>query len=126
VLGVSAEAHILSWFRPVLDRRLDADSRQLSRRIGRRVRLAGMLEARRTAPTRSGQEMLFLTFDDEWGLFEVTVFPDAARPMRSRLDGYGPYVIAGVVDRQHGCVTVTADRITLWDAPEVVAIAGSA
>jgi len=54
--------------------------------------------------------MMFLTMEDEFGVFEATVFPNAFAAIGT-LDRYGPYVVTGKVDRQYGSVTVTADRV---------------
>jgi DNA polymerase III alpha subunit len=91
----------------------DADSRDLPARVGRIVRIAGMLEAQRTAATQEGHEMMFLTMDDEYGIFEVTLFPDICRAIGGSLGRYGPYVVAGKVEEQYGAVTITAQRVEL-------------
>ncbi len=112
ILGVSIDGHVMAWFRPVLAGRVDADSRDLPHRVGRRVRLAGVVEARRsTAAGTDGKPMMFLTLDDEFGLFEVTVFPDILARAHPRLDRYGPYLVTGRVEDQYGSLTVTAERV---------------
>lgn len=58
--------------------------------------------------------MLFLTMDDEWGLFEVTVFPDAARELPRNFERYGPYLVTGRVDRQYDSIGVAAETVTGW------------
>jgi DNA-directed DNA polymerase III PolC len=111
VLGISVREHIMSLYRPTLANLVNTDTRGLSRRVGQPVRIAGVMEARRTTRTQSGETMLFLTLEDEHGMFEATVFPSALRGMRAKLAGPGPYRISGRVDDQHGCVSVTADAV---------------
>ncbi len=113
LLGLSVGEHIMSLYRPSLVGLVDADSRELPGRIGRELRIAGVLEARRSAPTRKGGTMMFLTLDDEFGLFEATVFPDAVAGIRSALDRYGPYRITGRVEEQYGSITINARRVEL-------------
>ncbi|MFW6061485.1 MAG: hypothetical protein ACOC93_01630, partial [Planctomycetota bacterium] len=110
VLGITPREHIMRILRPMVAKYVDADSRHLRRRIGRRVRLAGVVEARRTTPARNGGEVLFVTLADEYGLAEVTLLPDARRQTDLRFDRYGPYVVEGVVDEQYDSVSVTAER----------------
>ena len=105
----------MALHRPALASRVDTLSRDLSRRIGQVVRIAGVLEAQRTARTQNGRDMTFLTMEDEFGLFEATVFPDAHGAVGA-LDRYGPYIVAGKVQEQYGSVTVTARRVTLGRA----------
>ena len=114
-LGVSAREHIMALYRFALPEEADTLSAELPDRIGRRVRIAGVLEAQRTARTQTGQTMMFLTLDDEHGLFEATLFPNACAAV-GVLDRYGPYVIAGRVEEQYGSVTVTAESVTLHRA----------
>jgi len=118
ILGFSIREHILAVFRERLAGLTDADSRDLPRRIGRKVRVAGVLEAHRTTPTQRNQTMRFLTLDDEYGLFEATVFPGVSRGLDGSLDKYGPYVIEGKVQEQYDAITVIADRVTLPAARE--------
>ena len=118
ILGVSLREHVMGLFRPSLRAKVDADSRSLSQRVSGRVRIAGVLEAYRTTRTSRGETMSFLTLDDEWGLFEVTVFPDARRRSRVNFNRYGPYVVSGRVEEQYDCVTVTADNISVHQLHE--------
>ena len=111
ILGVSVREHIMALHRRALASRVDTRSADLPRRTGQVVRIAGVLEARRTTRTRNGRDLTFLTLEDELGLFEVTVFPDACRAVGS-LDRYGPYLVTGTVQEQYGSVTVTARRVT--------------
>ena len=55
--------------------------------------------------------MEFLTLDDEDGVFEVTVFPNAYRRLRGRISGLGPYIVTGRVEDQYGARTVSASEI---------------
>ena len=111
MLGFSVRDHIMSLYRPWLAGLVDVASRDLPGLVGRRVRIAGVLETRRTAQTRRDETMMFLTFDDEDGLFEATVFPDACRRLSTEFTRYGPYVVAGRVEEQYDSITVTAESI---------------
>ena len=113
ILGITTRQHIMAQYRPGLARSVDIDSRHLTQSIGRRVRIAGVLEAHRTARTSNGTTMQFLTMDDEFGLFEVTLFPNTIRAAQRILGGYGPYIIIGRTDQQYGTITVSAQSISL-------------
>jgi len=110
ILGLSVREHPMALARPRVAGQVDADSRDLPAAVGRRVCIAALLEARRTTETARGQPMGFLTFDDEFGLFEVTVFPDAQQAV-GPLHAYGPYVITGRVESQYDEITITADSV---------------
>jgi len=116
-LGFSVGQHIMTIWRRHVRGRVDVDSRHLPSCVGRRVRIAGVLEARRATQTQKGRRMMFLTLDDEFGLFEASVFPDACNTPRT-MAGYGPYVIAGRVEEKYGTVMINADRVTLRETKE--------
>ncbi|MFW6145813.1 MAG: PHP domain-containing protein [Planctomycetota bacterium] len=113
LLGLDLHDH------PLAALNVDADdtSAVLHRRVGRRVCLAGMLEAARTTRTQRGRIVQFFTFDDLDGLFEATAFGDGCRQ-----DGTGgatrsAAVVTGTVEDQYGVVTVAADHIR-WIDPD--------
>lgn len=122
VLGVSVGEHIMAMWRrhsgraacsPAGEHLPEVDSRTLADHVGKRVRIAGVLEAQRTTGTAAGGDMLFLTFDDEHGLFEATVFPPKPGGRTAPLQHYGPHRMIGQVQEQYGTVTVTAESVTL-------------
>jgi len=88
------------------------DSLQLPSMVGRRVRLAGVVEAQRTTTTRNGQNMMFLTMEDEHGMFEATLLGDAYGAFGS-LTNYGPYIVTGGVQDQYGAITVAVESMEL-------------
>jgi DNA-directed DNA polymerase III PolC len=113
ILGISVGEHPLAeWRSRLVDLcpTIDADSRDLPGRIGRRVQLAGLLEAARTVTGAAGRQVSFLTFDDEYGLFEVTALADRCRHVGRPNDGQ-PALIRGHIQEQHGTVGVEAEEV---------------
>jgi DNA-directed DNA polymerase III PolC len=82
-------------------------------RVGRRVRVAGILAARRTVPTKEGRSMQFVTLEDETGLVECTLFPDVYARLRGTVHALGPYVAEGRIEEQYGAPTLNVSRIAL-------------
>ena len=70
-----------------------------------------MLEARRVTSTRNDRPITFLTLDDEFGLFEATLFGGPGRRTNANLSGYGPYVVTGSVEEQYGAIALTAENV---------------
>ncbi|MCE5326043.1 MAG: PHP domain-containing protein [Planctomycetaceae bacterium] len=112
ILGISTGPHLMTLYRPGLGGQTDATSADLPQRVGRAVRIAGLLEARRDTPARDGGTITFLTLDDEFGLFEVVVLPQrgAARG-EGRCFSHSPCLISGIVQEQFGTLTVAASRV---------------
>jgi len=111
ILGITIGRHLMSLYRPFLAGRVDADSRDIASRRGRRLRVAGLLEARRTTRSQGRRMMTFLTLDDEYGLFEVTLFSGLARRCNCSFLCYGPYVVAGKVEDQYGSLSIAAEGV---------------
>ncbi len=125
ILGLSLRLHTLELYRPLLQGVVDGDFRDLRGRVGKPIRLAGMLEALRTTRTERGDTMMFLTLSDEHGLFEATVFPDALRRTRTRFDRYGPYVVAGRVEEQYGALNVAVEEVWTVGEDSLATVAGA-
>ena len=115
ILGISTGEHPLTAWRAALAERVDTDSRQLRQRVGRRVRIAGLLEALRDARSQNGRVVRFFTFDDEHGLFEVTAFADACPITGRPSHPPNPAVITGIVEDRYGALTLAAQRIAWHD-----------
>src|SRR5262249_48027876 len=103
-LGVLAGPPLLVLFLPLLSSRLQ-DTRSVAGRIGQPIRLAGLVATGRHTETKNGEEMQFVTLEDEWGLVDVTLFPRLCPPVPHL--GVGPYIVEGEVDEQYGVLTVT-------------------
>lgn len=114
ILGLSVGKHIMEWYRPRLGARINIDSRDIAHQIGKRVCIAGMLEAFRGTRTQDGRQMTFLTLDDEYGVFEVTVFPGRQSRSPAAFDRYGPWLVSGRVEEQFDSVTINADAVSFW------------
>ena len=81
---------------------------------GQRVFVAGLIAASRRIRTSSGKPMLFVTIEDETGVLEGTLFPEAYRHLRVNLHELGPYLFGGIVEREHGVASLAIrgiDRI---------------
>ena len=61
---------------------------------------------------------MFLTMDDEWGLFEVTLFPNLVRRVRRGFSHYGPYVVTGKVENQYDSLSIIAESVEYFDVSD--------
>ncbi len=74
--------------------------------VGRSVRVAGIIVAKRRAVTRRRELMQFVTLEDRWGLLEVVLFPDTYRQLAGTVGSFGPYLVAGTVQENMGSVVL--------------------
>ncbi len=84
---------------------------------GQSIRIAGIRIASRRHHTTQGKSMGFLTLDDETGTAEVVLFPEVWRRAVPALFQNGPVQIDGIIQQQHGSISVTAERISVWSEP---------
>jgi DNA polymerase-3 subunit alpha len=110
VLELTADRNAMSLF----DTTGYLKAEQLETRRGRRVSMAGIVAAQRRVRTKRGDYMLFLTLEDETGLFECTLFPPAWKRYAVLLRDIGPYIVEGRAEDQYGAVTVTVERLARW------------
>jgi DNA polymerase III alpha subunit len=119
-LGFVIEVPLMALFRPCLPSGL-ADSRALQEPPGTRLTLAGLVAASRITTTTDGKPMQFLTLADEWGLVEVTLFPDICPILAS--PALGPYLVTGQIEEHLGARTLRAiqRRNCACSVPEAIA-----
>lgn len=76
------------------------------------VRLLGLVAAKKTMNTKSGQMMCFLTLEDRSGSVEVVLFPTVYRDCQHILQKDTPFVVEGRVSlREDESAKVLADRL---------------
>jgi DNA-directed DNA polymerase III PolC len=114
-LGLSPAAHPLMQYRGLLSRLAGPGTvaaADLARHAGQRVRAYGWLVTwRGNRVHKTGELMKFMTLEDLTGTFEVTLFPRAYAEHGHKLFGLGPYWVEGIVEDDHGGVTLTAERL---------------
>jgi DNA polymerase III alpha subunit len=77
-MSIFCHAHPLTSLRNILRKQKVVRSSDLRRTpSGATVRVSGMLILVHTPPTKSGKRVMFMTLEDEAGLFEVVVFSKA-------------------------------------------------
>lgn len=106
-LGMVLEKPLMALFRPLVPAGV-ADSRALAQTPGTTLTLAGLIAAHRLTPTTQGKTMQFLTLVDEWGLVEVTIFPDTCPLLPNPT--LGPYLVTGRIEDHLGARTLAATQ----------------
>ena len=91
VLGFYVTGHPLESFAPALARFSDTSVTTASEKLGREVRVGGLITSLRETRTRRGQTMAFGTLEDLEGSFDLVIFADPYAPDRM-YKGYIPAV----------------------------------
>lgn len=100
LMQVTASTHVMVPFRDDLERRGLIKSTALKwKSHGHMVRTAGRVIIIHTPPTRSGKRVMFLTLEDEDGLFDVTVFQDVQARYAKKILSSTVLLVEGVLNR---------------------------
>lgn len=117
-LDLCVSAHPLAMFEDEIAR--VARAHRLTRSIdlpscvGRDVEIIGWEVTWKAARTSDKmEEMVFVTFSDQWGRFEGTFFPAAyRRSARTLMRGPGPFLVRGRVESELGVESLVAEHVT--------------
>jgi error-prone DNA polymerase len=117
-LGLMISRHPLTLFR-ARARRLArrgglpplVDSRVIPACRGRTVSLAGLLVTGKEVLTSSREPMRFVSFEDEYGVFETVFFPKAFRRFYPLIDGGGVFLVSGRVLDDLGALSLHVEGV---------------
>jgi error-prone DNA polymerase len=109
VLSLDAGRQVVSLFRPALDRLGAVTNASLADRGPGPVKLAGLIVTRQHPMTARGT--VFLALEDETGMVNVTLWPDAWARLRGVVRRSALLYVEGTLQREADVVNVVARRI---------------
>lgn len=86
-------------------------SYELPKLENRRVRITGLVADRKKIKTSNGKGMVFLSMEDEFDMFEVTLFPRVYQRVGERIFRKPILDIEGTVQHDISGLTVVADKV---------------
>jgi DNA polymerase III alpha subunit len=100
VMQVFVSTHIMAPFRKDLEKCGFTKSTSLKWKAdGSVIKTAGRVIIIHTPPTKSGKRVIFLTLEDEEGLFDLTVFEDAQVRYAKKILASAVLLVEGVLNR---------------------------
>ncbi len=109
VLSLDARRQVVSLFRPALDRLGAVTNASLADRGPGPVRLGGLVVTRQHPMTARGT--VFLALEDETGMVNVTLWPDAWARLRGVVRRHALLYVEGMLQREADVVNVIARDI---------------
>jgi DNA polymerase III alpha subunit len=109
VLSLDANRQVISLFRPALDRLGAVTNASLADRGPGPVRLGGLVVTRQHPMTAKGT--VFLALEDETGMVNVTLWPDAWARLRGVVRRHALLYVDGMLQREGNVVNVVAREI---------------
>jgi DNA polymerase III alpha subunit len=111
LLGMHVSDHPMRVLRSEAQRVSAVAGDRLASHVGQRVRFAGLLAALRRALTSRTQVMCFATFEDEHGLVEAVLPPEALATLDEPIRNPGPYLVTGRVRDHRGAVLLMVEHV---------------
>ncbi|NVM23333.1 MAG: hypothetical protein HWN68_16305 [Desulfobacterales bacterium] len=100
LMQVSASTHVMAPFREDLEKSGFIKSTALKWKSHKsRIKTAGRVIIIHTPPTKSGKRVMFLTLEDEDGLFDLTVFEDVQARYAKKILASSVLLVEGVLNR---------------------------
>jgi error-prone DNA polymerase len=100
LMQVSASTHIMAPFREDLKKYDFIQSTALKwKSHGSKLKTAGRVIIIHTPPTKSGKRVMFLTLEDEEGIFDLTVFEDVHSRYAKKILASTVLLVEGVLNR---------------------------
>ncbi len=109
VLSLDARRQVISLFRPALDRLGAVTNASLADRGPGPVRLGGLVVTRQHPMTARGT--VFLALEDETGMVNVTLWPDAWARLRGVVRRHALLYVEGMLQREANVVNVVANEV---------------
>ncbi len=109
-LGFLCTHHPISLFHKERERSHGIAAKDITHYVGKQISFLGWLITAKIVGTKSGEAMEFLTFEDETGQVECTLFPKIYRRHCHLLHRRGPLLLKGIVEDDFGALTLTVER----------------
>jgi error-prone DNA polymerase len=113
--GFLASRHPLTLYRALIERLRPVPASQMHCYVGRRITMVGVLITKKSAETKYGQAMEFITLEDVTALYDATLFPEVYRRCCHLLSPNQPYVVRGLVEDSFGVATLTVFDLQLLE-----------
>jgi len=110
-LDFAVTMHPMEHLRSQCDNNRWVKVSHLRQHIGRRVNVAGIVRITKRTKTRQGQYMKFILLEDETGMVDGVLFPDAYQRWGSVLPHGRFLVIQGRVADDCGSLAITVERL---------------
>ncbi|MGZ8373430.1 MAG: DNA polymerase III subunit alpha [Nitrospira sp.] len=105
--GFLASRHPLTLYRKQIERLGPVPASQVHQFVGQHITMVGVLITEKSAETKHGQAMEFITLEDVTALYDATLFPTVYRRCCPLLSSNRLYVVQGLVEESFGIATLT-------------------
>jgi DNA polymerase III alpha subunit len=101
------------------------DSRRIPDCVGRMVTVSGTRAAAKEVLTANGEPMAFVSFEDEYGIFETVLFPKAYARFMPILEMNAAFLIVGLVQDDSGSLSIEVRDLIGLSRPAALRVQGA-
>ena len=117
-LGIVISRHPMELFRARVRRIVERNglaphiqSVDIARHPGERIWVAGVLVTGKEVATKKQEPMIFVSFEDELGIFETVFFPVAFARFYPQLDDGWAFLVYGRVEADLGALSISVEKL---------------
>ncbi len=111
LFGFPLQCHPLTLYTPYLKDKPLIPAKEMPNYIGQSITMVGWLITEKSAWTKHGEPMEFITLEDTTGLFDATLFPETFHRDGSLLTNERPLILEGLVEEDFTATTLTVHHI---------------
>jgi DNA-directed DNA polymerase III PolC len=111
LLSFLTAVHPLDVFAQYVELKDFVKADSLGKYVGRTVRVLSWPVSSKTISTTTGEDMEFVSFEDQTDIYEAVLFPREYRRYVHLLAGDAPVIVTGKVDRNFGAISVIVTHI---------------
>ncbi|MGH7146828.1 MAG: DNA polymerase III subunit alpha [Nitrospiraceae bacterium] len=115
-LGFPLSQHPMDRYRDMLTHLRYLPAKDMADHVGQSVTMIGVMVTSKAVHTKDGEPMEFVSFEDETGLYDATLFPDVYRRVYQSLTLNSPYVLHGLIEEDYGVLTLTVEQLDCLEA----------
>jgi error-prone DNA polymerase len=119
LFGFPLSCHPLDLFKGMLAHIPHISAKDLAQHVGEEVTVIGWLITEKIISTKKGEPMEFVTFEDQTGLYDATLFPDTYRRFCHLLGMNQAYAVTGRVEEQFATIALTVRSVKLLASPHI-------
>ena len=113
--GFLSNCHPLTLYHKQIEGLRPVPASQMHQFVGQRIIMVGVLITEKSAETKHGRAMEFITLEDTTALYDATLFPEVYRRCCHLLSPSRPYVVHGLVEKSFGVATLTVHDLQLLE-----------
>lgn len=114
-LGIILSTHPINLYKDAAKELSRVKAIDLNKNVGKNITVIGWPVTSKTVRTKKGDQMKFISFEDDTGIFETVLFPKVFNRYCHMLNSSRPYILKGRVEEDFGSININVGWIGFLD-----------